>query len=416
MKILLINKYFYVKGGSETYFFGLKKMLENRGHETIDFSMSDDRNYQSNYRKYFVSNVDYEKGNKITKIKNGLKLINSNEAYKNLCKLIEDSQPDIAHVNLIYHQLTPSIFHALKKYNIPIVFTSHDYKMVCPNYKLYSGEEICTKCLNGNFVNCAINKCHKDSILFSALLSIEAYYHKFKKSYDMVDKIICPSLFMKNQLIKGGYEEEKLIHIPNFLTSDFDDKVVKKGHKENKTLLYYGRLSQEKGLDLLLDAIKEINEDYILKIIGTGSEEERLKNRVSKENIKNVRFLGFKSGDELHNEISSSKATIIPSTWHEVFGLTIIESYSAGTPVIGSNLGGIPENIKDNKTGFVFENGNVESLKNALNKILSMDKSSIEYQNMVNESLVFKEEFTMDKYYSELIKLYEQLMFKKRAC
>ena len=415
MKILLINKYFYVKGGSETYYFGLKKMLETKGHETIDFSMNDERNYKSNYQKYFVSNVNYETENKFTKLKNGLKLINSNEAYKNLCKLIEDTNPDIAHVNLIYHQLTPSILHALKKYNIPIVFTSHDYKLICPNYKLFSNGEICTKCVGGNFINCAINKCHKDSLMFSTLLSIEAYFHKFKKSYELIDKIICPSLFMKNQLLKGGFNKDKLIHIPNFLTSDFDGKVDIRVQKEKNALPPERRLSKEKGLDLLLDAVKEINDDYVLEIIGTGPEEEHLKNRVSEESIKNVRFLGYQSGEELYNKISVSKTTIIPSTWHEVFGLTIIESYSAGTPVIGSNLGGIPENIKNNKTGFVFEHGNVESLKNTLIKILRMDKTSKEYKNMVNDCLVFKEEFTMNKYYTELIKEYEKLIARKRV-
>lgn len=418
MKILLVNKYYYIKGGSETYFFGLKKMLEDNGHEVIVFSMNDEKNFKSEYEKYFVSNIDYESERLLNKVRNALKLINSKEAYKKLCSLIEDTKPEIAHVNLVYHQLTPSIFHALKKYNIPIVFTSHDYKAICPNYKLLSNGQICTKCIGGKFYNCAINKCHKNSNMFSILLSIEAYYHKIRKSYDLADYIICPSRFMLEQLVKGGFKREKLIHLPNFLSNDFESKTVmntKLLEKDNNTILYYGRLSSEKGLDLLLDVKKRIDKEFILKIIGTGPEEERLKERVKRENIKNVRFLGFKTGDELVNEIKSSKATIIPSVCHEVFGLTIIESYSTGTPVIGSNLGGIPEIIKENQTGFIFEHDNIESLKIAINKMLNMDVTSPEYLDMVNNCLSFKEEFTPKKYYEKLIHIYENLLFNKRA-
>jgi glycosyltransferase involved in cell wall biosynthesis len=418
LKILLINKFFYIKGGSETYFFGLKKMLEDNGHEVIEFSMKDEKNFQSDYEKYFVENVDYEGSNKLRKIKNALKLINSHEAYKKLCKLIEDTKPDIAHVNLIYHQLTPSIFHALKKYNIPTVFTSHDYKVICPNYKLLTKGQICTKCIEGKFYNCAINKCHKNSVLFSTLLTIEAYYHKLRKSYNLADYIICPSNFMLEQLVKGGFKREKLIHLPNFITNDFlqGTKVISKQlKKDNNTMLYYGRLSSEKGLDLLLDVKKSIDKEFTLKIIGIGPDEGRLKERVKRENIKNVIFLGFKRGEELVNEIKSSKATIIPSVWHEVFGLTIIESYSTGTPVIGSNLGGIPENIKENQTGFIFEYDNIESLKNAVNKMLNIDVKSQDYLNMVNNCLSFKEEFSQKKYYEKLINIYERLLQNKRA-
>lgn len=417
MKILLINKFFYIKGGSETYFFGLKKMLQDNGHEVIEFSMKDEKNFKSDYEKYFVENINYEDSSKVRKIKNALKLIYSREAYKKLCRLIEDTKPDIAHVNLIYHQLTPSVFHALKKYNIPIVFTAHDYKAICPNYKLFSNNQICTKCIKGAFYNCAINKCQKNSVLFSTLLTIEAYYHKLIRSYDLADCIICPSNFMFEQLAAGGFDKKKLIYLPNFITNDFQSEInieTKLLEADNNTILYYGRLSREKGIDLLLDVKKVINRAFILKIIGVGPEEARLKQRVERENIKNVRFLGFKKGMELAHEIRSSKATVIPSVWHEVFGLTIIESYSTGTPVIGSNLGGIPENIKENQTGVIFEYDNIESLKNSISKMLSIDVKSQDYLNMVRNCLSFKEKFSQKNYYEKLVNIYEQLVQNNR--
>ncbi|MGE6345430.1 glycosyltransferase family 4 protein [Bacillus mycoides] len=411
MKILLINKYYYVKGGSETYFFGLKKMLEDNGHEVIVFSMQDEKNQQSQFEDHFVKNVNYQEDSGIlAKMQGAMKLIHSNEAYRKLCKLIACTKPDIAHVNLIYHQLTPSIFQALKKYNIPTVFTSHDYKLVCPNYKLFNNDEICTKCIQGNFVNCFKNRCHKDSTIYSLLLTMEAYWHKWLKSYDVADFVICPSKFMYNQLAENRIPVKKLVHLPNFLTNNFLE--VEMNERKEKFILYYGRLSKEKGIDTLLDAQRLLGERITLKLIGTGPEEARLKARVEQESIQNVEFLGFKSGNDLVVEIKKAKATIIPSVWHEVFGLTIIESLSAGTPVIGSKVGGITELIQEGENGFLFERANEKELANKIERLINLSED--EYAQMARNSYRAKNEFKPEWYYGELVSIYEQAINNKK--
>jgi glycosyltransferase involved in cell wall biosynthesis len=411
MKVLLINKYYYLKGGSETYLFGLQKMLEENGHEIVTFSMEDKKNRESKFEDYFVENVEYsEENGLVEKVRNGIGLIYSRQAYDKLCSLIESTKPDIAHVNLIYHQLTPSIFHALKKYNIPVVFTSHDYKLICPNYKLFNNNEICQKCVNGNYTNCFINSCHKDSKLYSLLLTVEAYYHKWRKSYDIADIVICPSKFMYNQLEKNRISNEKLVHLPNFLTNDFLE-VEYRVQKAN-CILYYGRLSKEKGLDVLLDAKKKLKSVVNLKIIGTGPEEKRLKKRVQDENIHGVEFLGFKSGKKLVEEIQTAKATVIPAAWHEVFGLTIIESFSVGTPVIGSDVGGITELIEEGKNGFLFERNNAQDLANKIDELLNI--TSNDYLNMVEVCYNSREIFSPESYYDKLISIYEDLVRHKK--
>lgn len=410
LKILLINKYYYVKGGSETYFFGLKKMLEDNGHEVIVFSMNDEKNEESEFEDYFVDNVSYqENAGILKKVKNAVKLINSNEAYKKLVKLIIDTKPDIAHVNLVYHQLTPSVFQALKKYNIPTVFTSHDYKLVCPNYKLFNKNKICQKCVKGEFINCFTNRCHKDSASYSLLLTIEAYWHKWMKSYEVADVVICPSQFMYNQLKEKRIDREKLIHLPNFLTNNFLD--VKIEEKKENFILYYGRLSKEKGLDTLLDAQKLLNGKIKLKLIGTGPEEIRLRERIENEEIKNIEFLGFKTGEELVREIKNAKATIIPSVWHEVFGLTIIESLSVGTPVIGSRVGGITELVKEGINGFLFERANEKELASKIEALINLPEDR--FVNMVHSSYQAKENFSPENYYKELIQIYEKVVKNK---
>ena len=406
MKVLLINKYNFIKGGSEVYTFGLKDMLIEDGHEVIDFAMRNPKNEHSKYSKYFVDEIDYSDKRLLNKVKNSIKLIYSREASEKLERLINDTRPDIAHVNLIYHQLTPSILHTLKKFNIPIVFTSHDYKVICPNYKLYNNG-LCDKCINESYINCFKGKCHKNSLVFSLLLTIEAYFHKYIKSYDLVDSIICPSQFMKNRLIQSGISEEKLIHIPNFINPKYylESKKYRKIDK-SRDLLYYGRLSDEKGLLNLMKALKLVNKEIKVKIIGTGPQEEELKIFIKENNISNVEFLGFKSGHELYDEISKAYCTIIPAIWHEVFGLTIIESFAFGTPVIGANLGGISELITNEKTGFIFDN--VEELANCINRLLDIDDN--DYRKISNNCIIEAEKYSPKVIYNEILKVYSNLL------
>lgn len=410
MKVLLINKYNFIKGGSEVYTFGLKEMLIEDGHEVIDFAMSDQKNEYSKYSNYFIDEIDYFDKKLSNKVKNSIKLIYSREASEKLEKLINDTKPDIAHVNIIYHQLTPSVLHTLKKFNIPIVFTSHDYKVICPNYKLYNNG-LCDKCINGSYINCFKGRCHKNSLVFSLLLTIEAYIHKYLKSYDLVDSIICPSQFMKDRLIESGISEEKLIYMPNFINPKYylESKKYRAVNK-SRDFLYYGRLSDEKGLLNLMKALKLLNRDVKVKIIGTGSQEEELKMFIKENNISNVEFLGFKSGNELYNEISKAYCTIIPSIWHEVFGLTIVESFAFGTPVIGANLGGISELITNEKTGFVFED--IEGLANCINKLLDIDDN--DYRRISNNCIIESKKYSPKVIYNEILKVYTNLL-KERS-
>lgn len=408
MKILMIDKYHYIKGGSETYLFALKDMLEKNGHEIIMFSMNSKKNFPSKYSEYFVKNIDYKQGG-IKKITNALKLINSKEAYVKLCKLIEDTKPDVAHINLIYHQLTPSVIHALKKYNIPMVYISHDYKIVCPNYKLYNNG-VCRKCYGGKYINCVKTKCHKGSLVNSLLVTIEAYYHRFKRSYDLVDKIITPSNFVANELIKFGISSNKIKSLPNFLTVNHNIDLSK--IRKKNTLLYYGRLSNEKGLFVLMESLRYIKSDININIVGIGPEEKMLKTFIKDNKINNVNLLGFKSGQDLHNEIAKAKCTVLPSIWHEAFGLTVTESFALGTPVIGSKMGAIQENIEDKVNGAIFESGNSRELAEKINWIFSLDER--EYRKLVENSINKSKEFDIDKYYTKIIGVYNEVILKSK--
>ncbi len=404
MKILMVDKYYYPKGGSQTYLLELKKKLEREGHEIIMFSMKSDENYSSEYSSYFVENVDYSLGG-IQKIKNSFKLIYSKEAYDKLCQLIEKTKPDLAHVNLVYHQLTPSVLHALNKYNIPMVYISHDFKLICPNYKLYH-EGVCRKCYGGKYFNCVSSRCHKGSFVGSALVTMEAYVHKWLKSYELLDKIIAPSHYIEEELLAAGIKREKVICLPNFLTMkrEIDLNQIQK----EETLLYYGRLSPEKGLLVLLEALTQVKYPLQVKIIGKGPQREELEQFVAKHNLSNVSFLGFMSGETLQREIASAKATVLPAIWNEPFGLTVIESLSFGTPVIGSRVGAIGENIVDGQGGALFKQGDSKELAAKIDWLFNLSKE--DYATQKYYAIQKSKDYSIDEYYLRLMQVYEDVL------
>lgn len=214
MKILMVNKFFYIKGGSETYYFALKRKLEKEGHIVIDFSMKDKKNFESKYADYFVDNVDYSGSTSlINKLKMGINIIYSQEAKRKFEELVIKTKPDIVHLHIFQHQLSPSILDVCKKYNLPTVYTAHDLKMVCLNYKMMHHGHVCEDCKDGHMYHCALNKCVKDSFSKSCINTVEGYLHKWRKSYDAIDYIITPSEFYKTKFEEFGVQPNRLVHM-----------------------------------------------------------------------------------------------------------------------------------------------------------------------------------------------------------
>ena len=373
MKILNINKFYYRKGGSEAYYFALADLLRENNHEVIPFSMKDNKNYETKYSKYFIENISYENMGIKEKAINGAKLIYSFEAKKKVKNIVNDNTPDIAHLHIFQHQLSPSILKEIKKNGTYVVNTVHDLKVICPNYKMLNDGEICEKCKSDKFINCFKSKCIKGSTVNSMLNTIEAYTHRILKSYDYVDKFICPSKFYMNKFIEFGIPKEKVVHIPNFV----DVSKFNPNYEHEDYFVYFGRLSEEKGINTLIKSMKYVNKSKLI-IVGTGPIEKELKEFVVKENIKNVEFVGFKTGNELENIIKKSRFIVIPSEWYENAPMSIIEAMAYGKAVLGSNIGGIPEFIEDNHTGMIFNTKDEIDLASKINHLIDEEKQTIE--------------------------------------
>lgn len=409
MKILLINKFHYIKGGSETYYFGLGELLKKYGHEVVYFSMKDEKNRPCAQEKYFVENVDFNKPmSKGQMAKAGLKMLYSFEAKDRLEQLIREEKPDIAHLNIFQSQLTASVVDVLHKYRIPMVYTMHDLKALCPCYTMLTHGQVCEECAGGNYLHCIQKRCMKDSLAKSVLAAAEAWIYHVKKTYNKFDLIITPSDFYKRKLEAAGITQAKIVHIPNFLPeSEGQTQNVCRG----EYFLYFGRLSREKGILTLLEAYQKAAPALPLYLVGTGPIEQEIKEKIAKLSLENkVKMLGFKQGEELRGIVAGSLCVILPSEWYENGPYSAIESLQLGRPLIGADIGGIPELI--DKNGFIFHSGDAEELAKRLQDMEMLNDA--QYQSCCKASLdLFHQKYALEKQEDKILQLYNDIRKNK---
>lgn len=402
MKILLANKFYYPRGGDCIYTIELEKLLKENGHEVAVFSMQHPSNLTSEYSDYFPSHVDFNRRNLKSLVNLLVRPFGSFEVRKCFNQLVDDFKPDIIHLNNIHSQLSPIIASLGYRKKIPVVWTLHDYKLVCPAYLLMSEGRLCEACYENRW-SVVSKKCIKRNLMASLVAYFEARFWHPAKLTKITDLFISPSGFLKTKMIKGGFAEDKIVVLNNFVNSE--NLTVDPGTKE-EYYCYVGRLSPEKGVDLLLNAAAELP-DYKLKIIGAGPLEDRL---LSGRENSNVEFLGYKTGKELRTIISGSKFIIVPSNWFENNPLIILESLCLGTPVIGSDIGGIPELIKPGFNGILFTADNTDELRLKI-KSLWEDHSSFDRSKISVDAL---NNYSSTRYYQSLINLYGNLLKSKR--
>ena len=377
LKILLVNKFHYVKGGSETYYFSLGDLLKKRGHEVIWFSMKDERNVPCDQEKYFVENVDFNaSGNPMQLMKASAHLLYSTEAAGKFAKLLDDEKPDIIHLNIFQSQLTGSIVEVAHKKHIPIVYTAHDLKSVCPNYLMMHHRQVCEDCLDGHYWHCARNGCMKGSKAKSILASMEAYVYKFRRINWKIYFVSTPSDFYRRKITEAGVFQCPVEYARNFLP----EGTVYQAGGRGEYFLYFGRLSREKGILTLVRAFSKSKVSQKLYIVGSGPEEERIRQLIEKLGQQDrILMLGFKSGDELKGIVANSLCVCLPSEWYENGPYSIMEAQAMGRPVIVSQNGGLPELVEDGRTGYIAQAGDAADLRDKIRKmaVSSMDNAYI---------------------------------------
>lgn len=396
-----------MNGGVERYYFALTKLLEEHGHDVIHFSMQDERNYPSKFSEYFVPNI---------KVHNpGLKLLNKSlrpiwykQAQKNIEALIAEYKPDIAHIHMLYHHLSPSILPILKKHGIPVVMTVHDYKLICPNYLLFTEDEVCKRCKGHKYYQSILHRCLKDSRMVSAYAALEMSIHKFMQVYEKhVDLFIAPSKFVRDTIVEFGQDPKKIVTIPHFVDPQFLETAKALSAKKAKRpyALYFGRLASEKGVDKILEMMYIYRPEIDLKIAGTGPLRQELEEYVVDNDIEGVEFLGHLEAKELISWIKGAQAVLMPSRFYEPFGFAALETMALGTPLVASRSGALADIIPSDH-GVLFERDNLEEMETALQEVLTWDKKALQKK----AKKLIQKTYLPERHYQTLKTLYDHLL------
>lgn len=370
MNILMVNKFLYPKGGAETYTLQLGAYLSAQGHHVEYFGMAHPANTVGNRWDLYTTSMDFHSNRLLSYATYPTKIIYSAEARRKLSALLTQFQPDVLHLNNFNYQLTPSILLAAADYrettrrDLRIVYTAHDSQLVCPNHLMFrpADRQVCEQCLDGSALHCIRGKCIHNSVLRSSLGALEYTYWRKRNVYDLLDVILCPSTFLKNKLDSDPTLAKKTVMLRNFVAP----APAVNSQKQNY-ILYFGRFSEEKGIHILLDACRALP-NIPFRFAGSGPLESLI------ANIPNVQNVGFRSGQDLHALIQGARFSVAPSQCYENCPFSVMESIMNGTPVLGSDRGGIPELIDPGHTGWLFPPKDNAALQTELQRLWNSDE------------------------------------------
>lgn len=404
MRILEINKFNYRKRGADKHFLDVVELLEKNGHEVAIFSMHSRNNLPSKWSRYFLSTVGYtNEYSWAEKIKGVFRMFFSWEAKRKINAILDEFKPDVVHIHNIYHQLSPCILFEIKKRNIPVVMTVHDYKLINPNHDLFLNGRPYDRCKNGRFYQCFLDKCVKDSYAKSFLAMLEMYWHEWLGTYRKnIDVFIAPSLFVKNTLTEWGIPVAKTIVIPHFIPEKNDAAILPNMEVSGKYALYAGSISKEKGLRGLIKIFQNI---LGLKLCLAGTVE----NNFAIPESENIEYLGYLTQTELKKYITGASVVVSGSRLPETFGLVALEAITQGKPFVGFKVGAFSEIIENGKNGFLVLR-DIEFQE----KIKSIAEGKTEFDSMAIKSDAL-DKFSEEKYAKSLLTIFDNLTIDKRV-
>lgn len=399
LTILNVSQNHYIRGGSDRYFFTMAELLQKHGHNVIPFTAASPKNEHSEWEQYFPRAANFEKPKPIDLFR----FLYSRDAVKSVQKLLDNTAVDIAHFHIYYGKLTASILGSLKKAGIPLIQTLHEYKLTCPVYSHLSNDEICEACEGKHFWRALPKRCNRGSLARTALSVTESYVSRQLGAVEKFDHFISVSHFLRKKMIKYGIPEEKISTVHNF--ADVSD--ITPNFSIGEYVLYFGRVHRSKGILTLIEAAAPLKQ-VPLYIVGDGEAMPEVQEIVEQNGCEHIRLLGFKQGDELQELILNSICTVLPSEWYENCPMSVLESYAYGKPVIGADIGGIPELVKDEVDGFLVPSAGTEALRE---KLLWMFEHKVEAAEMGKVGrLKMETEFNADIHYQKIFNIYEKFL------
>jgi glycosyltransferase involved in cell wall biosynthesis len=363
MRVLHVNKFLYRRGGAESYMEDLAELQRNAGDEVEFFGMAHPQNPALRYARHFPSYIEMDPppSGLTAQVRGVARMLHSSEAARGMAAVLDDFRPDVVHLHNIYHQLSPSLLRPVARRGIPAVMTLHDYKLACPSYQFLDHGMPCQACLGGHFQHAVLRRCKGGSLPASLAVAVELSVHTLLRSYGPVQRFICPSAFLAGRMRAAGVFPQRLRHIPHFI--DVSGLPVKS--TPGGPLLVAGRLSKEKGVDIVVEALRSLP-DATLDVAGTGPEEQRLRRLADVAAPGRVRFHGLVPKQRVRELMLGATAVCMPSRWYENQPMTVLEAQALGVPVVASDLGGLPELVEDGVNGALATADDAASFATAL--------------------------------------------------
>ena len=380
MRILIANKFYYPRGGDCIVAMNLERLLKDQGHDVAVFAMQYPENVDSGWNDYYPSQVDFA-GSLGNKIKAAKRLMGWGDINASFTKILDDFKPEIVHLHNIHSYLSPELAKLAKQRGCRVIWTLHDYKLVCPSYACLLQERPCEKCIGHGKMHVLKNRCMKGSLAASAMAYIEAIKWNRNVLERHTDAFICPSQFMASKMKKDGFDPGKLHVVCNHIDPEKQRLFDSLNVEREDYYAYVGRLSSEKGVETLLNVASRL--PYSLKIAGDGPLRKQLEQQYA--SCKNIEFLGHQNAQQVATLLSTARFSVVPSEWYENNPLSVIESLCAGTPVVGARIGGIPE-LLDVDNGLTFASGNRDELTTTINQAYSTNW----HYSSIKETAIFR--------------------------
>lgn len=398
--LLSLNSYHYRRGGADVVYFEHEAMFRELGWDTAHMAMHHPKNDASRWSEYFVDELEFGHSyGLIEKLSMAGKVIYSTEARRKLDALLSRFPAAVAHVHCIYHHLSPSVLPLLKQHGVPVVLTAHDLKIACPAYKMLNRSGVCERCKGGNLLNVIKHRCVRDSLAVSTLVAVESTVARAFGLYrNNVDRVVVPSRFYQHKLREWGWPAEQLSYVPNYVRADRFEPAFDPGDH----FVYIGRLAPEKGVATLVRAA--VASRVRLRVVGTGPLDADLRALAAGTNVE---FLGYQSGEALWSIVRGSRAIVLPSEWYENAPMSVLEAFAIGKPVVGADIGGIPE-LVNAETGFLFPSGNVDALSEVLRRVSDLDHVVLARMGRAARELV-QTRFSARGYLESMLQVYGEV-------
>jgi len=366
VRVLHVNKFLYRRGGAEAYMQDVAEAQVRVGHAVEYFGMRHVDNDPHHYARHFPRQIDFDEtvtgtGDRVRALG---RMVWSRSARRGMDRTLAGFAPDVVHLHNIYHQLSPSILGPVARRGLASVMTLHDYKLVCPNYRMLCGDEICDACVGRGVTAAVTRRCNRGSLLASIAIAGETIAHRLVGACDSIDTFICPSRFMHDLMVRGGIDSDRLEYIPHFVDAiDAPPKVEPGGH-----ITFVGRLSNEKGLDTAIDALTWLPRSISLDVAGDGPARPALEARAAEVAPGRVRFHGRLAKGPVQDLMRAASVVVFPSRWYENQPLVVLEALALGVPVVATSLGGTTELIEDGRDGALVAADQSETLAAALHR------------------------------------------------